>query len=608
MTMFTKLGAEICAPTDGSGNPRGASMSDMQTWMTEAESSLGGSGAVYSASDYASDYGATFDGTGTGAADRQAINAAINACYAAGGGIVDLPPVAKIDSSSNSIVLKGGVNLRGEGRHGTRILGDGSGTLITLGGSTTVDHFRGSISNLKMDSADRGVDISFRVAGWDLVDIYFTGIKYPVRIKGKYDGATVGDTYDAINFHLFRLEMEGLPADGVGIDLIHCGEVYVMHCKTPSPNATGTVGLQIDTAVTSVQTFGNNFTGCAYGLIHRNAYGFPSGNARSLPGEPRENWFGWDRYDSGGVGVQFEAGYDVRFDHCWACGNTVGEGFLFGGGSLVRRVSLINAIVKGNKTYGIRTVNGLSNVDLTIMGGEIVSNGNGTSNTYDNIYIGASNTHFSIYTKSYSTSATGLNNVTRYAISIGASCDNYQIDGDIQACVTGAINDGSSSTATHRSVGSLNGSMKKRWTVNTADAATASAATTTTATPYDDTIPQISEGGEFITLSYQPRDANNRLLIWVDVQYAHSTTTWVTIALHAGGAAIAAKAQYVGNSGAPYATSFMHEMAAGTTSAISFSVRIGGSTGSTLTFNGVGGARNLGGVQFSRLRVMEVAP
>lgn len=40
MTTFTKLGAEICAPLDGSGNPRGASMSDMATWMTEVEAPI----------------------------------------------------------------------------------------------------------------------------------------------------------------------------------------------------------------------------------------------------------------------------------------------------------------------------------------------------------------------------------------------------------------------------------------------------------------------------------------------------------------------------------------------------------------------------------------
>jgi hypothetical protein len=51
---------------------------------------------------------------------------------------------------------------------------------------------------------------------------------------------------------------------------------------------------------------------------------------------------------------------------------------------------------------------------------------------------------------------------------------------------------------------------------------------------------------------------------------------------------------------------FTHYMAAGTTSATTFKVRIGAVTSGTITFNGIGSARKLGGVLASSITITEI--
>lgn len=130
--------------------------------------------------------------------------------------------------------------------------------------------------------------------------------------------------------------------------------------------------------------------------------------------------------------------------------------------------------------------------------------------------------------------------------------------------------------------------------------------TSSTALPNDDTIPAITEGGEFMTLAITPTHASNKLKIEVVCNVANDSVEQLYAALFqdATSPALAAGASQnaLGNVGA---ITFIHYMAAGTTSATTFRVRAGGASGTT-TFNGAAGARKLGGVLASSITITEI--
>ena len=139
--------------------------------------------------------------------------------------------------------------------------------------------------------------------------------------------------------------------------------------------------------------------------------------------------------------------------------------------------------------------------------------------------------------------------------------------------------------------------------VNVMDGAVATGATVM---PSDDSIPQITEGDEFMTLAITPVSSSNKLKIDV-VAYVDSASGIIcsalfqdttTNAIAAGGAGLSFSNPYM----SPII--FTHYMAAGTTSATTFKVRCGPSA-STGTFNGDDGARKFGGVIASSITITE---
>lgn len=139
---------------------------------------------------------------------------------------------------------------------------------------------------------------------------------------------------------------------------------------------------------------------------------------------------------------------------------------------------------------------------------------------------------------------------------------------------------------------------------------TGAVATGTTTIPIDDTIPQNSEGTEFMSLAIVPTNAASKLLITVIIHAAVNTTanTWTTALFQDSTAnASAATAFSQANSGYITPAIFNHYMTAGTTSSTTFKVRCGPSSAGTLTFNGAAGGRLLGGVIASSITIMEIA-
>ena len=138
---------------------------------------------------------------------------------------------------------------------------------------------------------------------------------------------------------------------------------------------------------------------------------------------------------------------------------------------------------------------------------------------------------------------------------------------------------------------------------------TGAVATGTTTIPFDDTIPQNTEGDQYLTQSITPRNAASTLLIEVVLSVSVATVNQVSMALFqdSNANAIAAVANYVSTTASAIDTFVLrHRMTSGTTSSTTFNVRAGLSSAGTLTVNGVGGARRFGGVAVSSITITEI--
>ncbi len=134
--------------------------------------------------------------------------------------------------------------------------------------------------------------------------------------------------------------------------------------------------------------------------------------------------------------------------------------------------------------------------------------------------------------------------------------------------------------------------------------------TGTTTIPFDDTIPQNTEGDEYLTVSITPSATTNRLVIRALFWVSNSTGARTgTIALFQDSTANALFAQgfAMNNATFGYQLSLLYEMQAGTTSATTFKIRIGTNTSGTMSINGVSGGRIYGGASVSILQVEEYA-
>lgn len=139
---------------------------------------------------------------------------------------------------------------------------------------------------------------------------------------------------------------------------------------------------------------------------------------------------------------------------------------------------------------------------------------------------------------------------------------------------------------------------------------TGTVATSTAQTPADNTIPQKTEGTEFMTLAITPTNASNILDIEVVAVVSVTDQRTLTLALHQDSTSNALAATAVTQT---LTTTIVlrHRMVAGTTNATTFKVRIGLSLegAATITFNGaVGGTQLYGGVCVSSIKITEELP
>lgn len=130
--------------------------------------------------------------------------------------------------------------------------------------------------------------------------------------------------------------------------------------------------------------------------------------------------------------------------------------------------------------------------------------------------------------------------------------------------------------------------------------------------PADDTIPQVGEGSEVVSATITPRDTNSRIRITFNGQgYCQTASATGVMALFKDGAANAIYAKAIpgnNNTGTWVSNdwSFVFEHAPSTTSLITYSVRVGASSGNFF-MNGTSSGRLLGGVSKAVLVVEEIA-
>lgn len=121
--------------------------------------------------------------------------------------------------------------------------------------------------------------------------------------------------------------------------------------------------------------------------------------------------------------------------------------------------------------------------------------------------------------------------------------------------------------------------------------------------PLDSSIPQVGEGTEILSQSFTPISASSTIVIDVCVQGGAASNNSVAAAIFRNGAsdAVAAGSTIFANNGSSQVV-LHYEESSGATSAITWSVRVGG----TFTLNGNMGANTFGQKTISWIRIREV--
>jgi hypothetical protein len=138
---------------------------------------------------------------------------------------------------------------------------------------------------------------------------------------------------------------------------------------------------------------------------------------------------------------------------------------------------------------------------------------------------------------------------------------------------------------------------------------TSTMSTTTANIPQDNSIPQITEGAQFLSLAITPKSATNTLVFNINLAAgANVAGTTYVVALFQDSTANALCTNWTTVAGVNYIhpISMNYFMTSGTTSSTTFTVRAGPGQ-NTLTVNGVGAAAYFGGTLFSSITITEIA-
>lgn len=136
-----------------------------------------------------------------------------------------------------------------------------------------------------------------------------------------------------------------------------------------------------------------------------------------------------------------------------------------------------------------------------------------------------------------------------------------------------------------------------------------SSTTTTTSIPFDNTVPQITEGAEFVTVTITPSSASSKILLYFTGMFGCTLAINVlTVALFRNSTASAIHAisgQTVNSTNSITPISMCYVDSPATTSPITYRIRAGVPTSATLRSNAAGDGTSLGGVPGLQLVAVE---
>ena len=134
--------------------------------------------------------------------------------------------------------------------------------------------------------------------------------------------------------------------------------------------------------------------------------------------------------------------------------------------------------------------------------------------------------------------------------------------------------------------------------------------TTTTTFPADTTIPQNTEGVELATLAITPTAANSTLHIYMQISgtKGHGAGIYMCLFVDTTADAIAVSGTHTNNYGLPTVSTSLHIIAAASTSARTYKMRIGcdSAAGNTAYINRTAGGNQGGNKTFSGLYIYEI--
>lgn len=129
-----------------------------------------------------------------------------------------------------------------------------------------------------------------------------------------------------------------------------------------------------------------------------------------------------------------------------------------------------------------------------------------------------------------------------------------------------------------------------------------------TAIPFDDTIPQKTEGTEIMTNAFTPESASSRIRIRFQGFGGSGVAGGIAVALFKNddADALAASVTYIGDAANAETLVLEYEEASSTADARTYKIRVGGPTGTTVRLNGTTAGRLFGGKAISTLTIDEI--
>lgn len=129
----------------------------------------------------------------------------------------------------------------------------------------------------------------------------------------------------------------------------------------------------------------------------------------------------------------------------------------------------------------------------------------------------------------------------------------------------------------------------------------------TTTIPFDNTIPQITEGNQVLSLAFTPKKANSLLKVEVSINAGTSVTTHLSSCLFRDSVAnaIGVTSTYMSSSGIA-SQNIISFVSTNSTSQTTFTVRVGGGNAGTYSINGYVG-QYYGGAMTSSITITEIA-